>query len=347
MKLLYISCHDALEYDELSVFNKLGIELYSVGHYTDQDNPIATKRGKLPFRLIEDGFERFKRYHSYEKLQNNICGLECRGKNPYMIRLKKEFVDYFDVVLVNYYEENITLNWEALQAKQIILRTIAQYPEHVCEYRDRLKVVSLSDREYMLSALKPDAIIRQYVDTNYFNNWNPTTNYLLTVNKWLKKRGEVSAWDVYDKVSRNFNRVICGFGNEDIPGALSDLSQDSVQALRRKSRVYLSMCSKPAGITYSFIEALSTGIPVVSIGPRLGAARPDVRTFDIDLFLKNGENGFYSDDPNELVSIIAELMRNPNLAEQIGYAGRQTAIQNFSQERCIEDWRDFFKEHIR
>lgn len=343
-KLLYISCHESLEYEELSIFNKLGFDVFPIGHYTDQDNPIKSTLGKLPFRMNEEWLPIFKKYHDYDKMKSNILNMECGGRNPYMFRVKREFAELFDVIVVGYYEENITLNWEAFKGKPIVLRTISQYPLHVTPYRDQIKIVSLAENEECLLNRKPDYIIRQCVDTEFYKGWNPTTNFVLTVNKWLRKRGETSCWNAYQTISNNFNSIVCGFGNEDVFGALSDLSQEEIQQLRQKSRVYLSMCSKPGCVTYSFIEALSTGIPVVSVGPGLGSWHPNFKTFNVDKFIINGKNGFYSDNPTELVYYIKELMNNPSLAKQIGNEGRKTAIAYFSQEKCLEDWKNFFKE---
>lgn len=345
-KLLYISAHETLEWQECDLFNRLGFDVFPIGHYTDQDNPIKTTLGTLPFRISEEWLPIFKRYHDYEKMKINILSMECGGRNPYMFRVKKEFADLFDIIVVCYYEENITLNWNSFAGKNIVLRTISQYPLHVTPYRDKIKIVSLAENEECLLQRKPDAVIRQCVDTNFYSGWAPNTNYLLTVNKWIKNRGPVSEYDVYDYVSQHFNRVLCGFKNDDIPWAKPELTQEEIQELRRRSRVYLSMCSKPGCVTYSFIEALATGIPVVSVGPELGSFHKTLRTFNVDRFIQNGVNGFYSDKPPELIAYIKELMTNTSLAKQIGQAGRRTAIEYFSKEKCLKDWQSFFKENM-
>lgn len=346
LKLLYLSCHETLERDELTIFNKLGFDVFPIGHYTDQDNPIKATNGKLPFRFSDEWLPIFNKYHSYDKLRAKLSNIVCGGSNPYMFKLHKEFVKLFDIIIVGYYEENITINWDAIKDKRIVLRTISQYPLHVSEHRDKIKIVSLAENEECLLKRKPDAVVRQCVDTNYYKGWSPSTDYLLTVNKWLKKRGDTSCWKVYDYVSQGFNRIACGFGNEDIPWGISDLPQDKIQEFRQKSRVYISMCSKPGCVTYGFIEALSTGIPVVSVGPNLGSWHPSVKTFNVDRFIQNGVNGFYSDNPDEMVHYIKLLMNDASLAKRVGDAGRETAIQYFSEDKCISDWRNFFKEHV-
>ena len=47
MKLLYLSCHSTLEYDELSLFVELGINVFTLGAYTEP-NSLNSHRPAVP-----------------------------------------------------------------------------------------------------------------------------------------------------------------------------------------------------------------------------------------------------------------------------------------------------------
>lgn len=346
MKILYLSSHDCLEAADIQIFNSLGHDIFPVGHYSHPETPIKSGRDKFKGKVWQEGRIRFDRLYDYQEWASKLAGIKCWAGNPYLFKVNPDLVNPFDVVIVNCYEENLTLNWNAIKDKPIIFRTISQGVSHISPYRNNVKVVAMSENEESFRNLKHHAIIRQCIDTNYYNGWDRKNDCVLTVNKWLKKRGIISAWEVYSYVSKNFKRIAIGSGNEDVPGAMSDLSEEETQRYRRACGAYFSLCSKPGCVTYSFMEALSTGIPVVSVGPLLGSVSHQQMTFNVDKFIKNGVNGFYSDNASELIHYIEILLEDEKLGKKIGEAGRKTAIEHFSFEKAASDWKNFLKEHI-
>ncbi|MEX5213177.1 MAG: glycosyltransferase [Nitrospiraceae bacterium] len=77
-----------------------------------------------------------------------------------------------------------------------------------------------------------------------------------------------------------------------------------------------------------------------------GAVTVSARNHDVDLFIQNGVNGFYSNDPAELREILIGLMRDPGLARRIGAEGRKTAIDLFNHDRYLADWRHVISEVV-
>jgi glycosyltransferase involved in cell wall biosynthesis len=73
---------------------------------------------------------------------------------------------------------------------------------------------------------------------------------------------------------------------------------------------------------YELIEAMSCGCPVVT-----------TKTTDIVDIIKNGENGFVTNDIGEMISYIDGLLKDHNLAKSIGEKGRSTIL-----EMCNPDW---------
>lgn len=79
----------------------------------------------------------------------------------------------------------------------------------------------------------------------------------------------------------------------------------------------------------------------------LGLVSASMRNHDVDLFIRNGENGFFGDSPEELAEQIAYLIRNPAATQRIGQASRRTAADLFNQDRYLAEWSKLFTELAR
>ena len=62
--------------------------------------------------------------------------------------------------------------------------------------------------------------------------------------------------------------------------------------------------------------------------------------------IKNGENGFLVEphNPEALAEKIKELMKNKNLRERFGQAGRKWVSENFEWNQGIKKFSDLFLE---
>jgi glycosyltransferase involved in cell wall biosynthesis len=80
-------------------------------------------------------------------------------------------------------------------------------------------------------------------------------------------------------------------------------------------------------------EAMMTGVIPVSL-----------RNHDVDRFVENGVNGFYSDDPAELADWINYLFHDRDRARTISAAARRTAIDLFNHDRYLTAWQRLLTE---
>jgi glycosyltransferase involved in cell wall biosynthesis len=347
MKILYLSCHETLEFDELKVLDKLGHQVFSFGHYIDPRRPChPTKSEKLDIKIDEELLEKFKFYHNYDEIVERFDKITIKDiLGIYYKKIHKEFAKLFDVLIVAHFEENLTLNWDSFKNKPVIVRYIGQPQTHFSPYVSKVKKVAYSNTEKYINRFHDfDAVIRPYVDTNYYQGWTGEKDYVLTINKWMKKRGDYSAWNTYLDVTAGFNRIVGGFENEDISFSAGDLSPAEIQKLRVEAGVYFSTCTKPGPFTYSFMEALSTGIPTVSIGPKIGSVSPDKPTFEAHTYIENGVSGFWSDDVKELRGYLQLLLEDKNLARQISKGGREAALKYFSIDKNMADWKNLLEK---
>ncbi|KPJ73231.1 hypothetical protein AMJ48_02080 [Parcubacteria bacterium DG_74_1] len=105
-----------------------------------------------------------------------------------------------------------------------------------------------------------------------------------------------------------------------------------VNAIQVASEVIVQNSTRE-GFGLSLTEAMWKGKAVVG-GPAEG----------IRLQIQNNKNGFLSSGPQELSKRIIQLIKNPQLAEKLGKAARQTVRRDFLVPRVLRDYLKIFKE---
>lgn len=330
MKILYLSCHSILEYDEIKLLSELGHEIFSMGTY---HNP-----GKIddPKRPVLD----IPYYPELEKLatpddKNNI--------NPALI-------DWADVILVMHRVDWIRDNWEKMRHKIVVLRTIGQSTADTETQvrplrREGLKIIRYSPREQTIPGYcGGDTLIRFYKDSNEFKGWTGEKKEVITVAQSFQQRFQFSNWDTFRKATAGLPARVYGPHNEptgEMNGGCPDY--EGLKAVLRENRVFFYTGTHPASYTLGFIEAMMTGIPVVALGPYLGNSwdHPAQQTYEVPNIIRNGVNGFISDNLDELRFNIRALLENQTLAKQISEAGRKTAIKYFDKAKIKPIWAEF------
>jgi len=122
----------------------------------------------------------------------------------------------------------------------------------------------------------------------------------------------------------------------DTPGLSS--AAPSTEALieqYRKSSVFLNT-SLISPVPTSLLEAMACGCAVVTTA-----------TCMIPEIIQNGQNGYMSNNPEELRSFVDKLIEDDELAKEIGENARRTILENFSIEKFVEQWKNVFYECVR
>lgn len=138
-----------------------------------------------------------------------------------------------------------------------------------------------------------------------------------------------------------FERFIYGHGNDDIDFASGMIGYEEAKEQYRTHRVYFAGASMPGGYTMNFMEALMTGAPIVAPGVQ-SSSHPEFMSYEVCDIIRNGENGFCSDDPGYLRYAIERLMNDDKLAQRISRKARETALEYFSYEKIRVQWEDFW-----
>lgn len=327
MKLLYLSCHSILEYDELKLFEELGIEYFSLGSYIDPQNPVDPIRPALT-----------------QPVDQEILKVA-----PDRNHIPKEFFDKFDVIVVMHIPEWIYDNWENMKHKTVIWRSIGQSTPAIeakmWHYRQQgLKIVRYSPYEaYIPQTAGADAVIRFYKDPDEFKGYTGVQRQVITLAQDMKNRAEFCNYDTFLKIIEGLPAKLYGNRNE-ASGQLNGGYQtyEGMKQIMRDNRVYVYTGTQPASYTLNFIEALMTGIPVVAIGDQFANSLNIAgNTYEVHSIINNAVNGFVSNDINKLKEYTRRLLDDDKMAKRIGRMGRETAISLFGKETVKAQWAKF------
>ena len=223
MKILLLSCHAILEFDELKLFHELGLDVFSHGAYLRFNQPMEMR----PAICAEDNTD--------EKILEQA--LNCTKEN-----LPREFIDNFDIILVMHNPTWIINNWDKMSDKIVIWRTIGQSTSDVerslAPYREKgLKIIRYSESERTLpNYIGEDAVIMFYKDANEFKDWNGNEKQIITVAQSMPSRATFCNYDMFLRATDRFQRKVFA-----VPGPItSEVSKGTLQLLREGATMVTS-----------------------------------------------------------------------------------------------------------
>lgn len=342
MKILYISCHEVLEYDELRLFSELGHNLVTIGYYIEPSR-LRDNCSRPPIFNLNINKELTEEFLN---LNPNFDAGKPEFKS---FKVTKDFINKFDVIITSFNFEELKGVYDCNSKAKLIIRSPGQpsgwYESNVLYFRNLgCKVVRFSPIEAAYTTCT-DAIIRLYVDMEKYIGWVGNKSYILTFSNNMPIRPNHTNLQNYSNVTAQFDRKLHGFGNESIPFSCGSLTTENQILAYRESSVYFNTGTLPAPYTYSFIEALAVGTPIVTWGKQIGGCMlaPGHNSFEVPDLIEHGVDGFASDNFQVLADSIKELLNNRTLAETISKNGREKCKKLFSKELCIEGWKQIFK----
>ncbi len=336
MKILYLSCHETLEYQEVKLLTELGHDVFSYqGAYMYPQGHPTLKRPDIPEMKFD------------EELAN--LALQFPKTN-----IPQNFIDKFDLIIIMHTPTIITENWDRFKSKKVIWRTIGQStPDVENQIRkmryDGMKIVRMSPKEEnIIGYVGADDIIRFYEDPEDLFGWTGHIKKVINFTQSLKGRRTFCHYDDIMRIIEGFPSLIYGSGNEDL-GSLNggELIYDLQKGALRDNRVFVCAGTWPSPSTLAPMEAMMVGIPVVAIGQKLAEELTElpqtnrIQFYEMQDIIKNGENGFISDNINELRTFVAHILEDEQLAQRISKEERKTAIRLWNKEKIKEQWREF------
>jgi glycosyltransferase involved in cell wall biosynthesis len=153
----------------------------------------------------------------------------------------------------------------------------------------------------------------------------------LRVSNFILRRQKFLLWDFHKKAFDSLPVRIVGH-NPEMPDVWPSQNWDHLKQLYQSHRFFIHTADPQLedGFNMASVEAMAAGMPI------LGNCHPTSP-------IRNGVNGFLSDNPDELRNYAQMLLQDRDLAIQMGHNARQTAIELFS----IEMFRQRFLNSIQ
>jgi glycosyltransferase involved in cell wall biosynthesis len=203
-------------------------------------------------------------------------------------------------------------------------------------HKDGLEIVRYSPKERNIPGYAgEDALIRFYKDPDEWCGWTGEGEYVLNITQHLQQRDPYTNWRFWEAATRDLPRVAAGPGSEAIGGP-GEVTYDQMKALLREARCYLYTGTQPASYTLGLIEAMMTGIPVVSIGPAWMGIFP----YGPDMF-EGGEIAGGCNDPAEARLQLRWLLDNDAGARAMSEQQRKRAIDLFGKDEIGRQWKAY------
>ncbi|WP_155816358.1 glycosyltransferase [Bacillus methanolicus] len=328
MRILYLSVHEVLEYDELKIFTELGHECFSHGAYC-RPHIGSSLRPPIPEMSFDPHFadlvDRFPK--------NN---------------LPPELIEDKDIIIIMHTPSLVIDNWEKIKHKRVIWRSIGQSVPEVermlLPYREQgLEIVRYSPREKMIpNYIGADAVIRFYKDPKEYDGWVGNNRQIMALNQSMKQRWLECNYPIFHHACKGYPVKLFGPDNEGLPENSGILTYEQIKQEMRENRAFFYTGTRVTSYTLGFIEAFMTGIPIVSVGETQGNHPSfEQRTFEIHEIIENGKEGFVSDNVLELRIYLNELLNDHEFAKGISENARKKAIRLFGKENIKEQWKRY------
>lgn len=146
----------------------------------------------------------------------------------------------------------------------------------------------------------------------------------------LPARGRLLGYDIFMNVRKHVPLDLVGMGTGDL--GLGEVLHPQLPEFQSRYRFFFNPI-RYTSLGLAICEAMMMGIPVVGLA-----------TTELSAVIENGVSGFIHTDVNYLVEKMKLLIREPQLALEIGNNGRKVAMQRFNIQRFANDWEQLFSE---
>lgn len=353
MNVLLLLAHSIEEYDQLRLLHGLGYTVASIGGYIDPAHPHDDVRPALP------------QVPRVPVVWDAIQAIEATDEHPDRLMTAKDdlpqaVIDWADVIICHHMEWRWLASldndgrsplpgmhhgaqWDRIRDKRVIWRTVGQ-SSHDNEARmapfreDGLEVVRYSPKEENIPGyIGHDALIRFYKDPDEWRGWTGEDEVVTNITQDLVRRGAFCGLEFWTRATDGLPTRPAGPGSDELPGGVGKLTLDDMKTILRKSRAYLYTGTQPASLTLGMIEAMMTGIPVVSTGP----ANQSILPYFPDLFEAHEFAWAWSDDPKAARAQLKQLLDDPLLAAEASQLQRMIAIGTFGKASVAAAWKDY------
>ena len=337
MNVLLLTSHSIAEYDDLRMLTDLGYDTFSIGAYTDPSSPTDDKRPSLPDAPY------YSDLAARCETQRMRLGDPGNAIDWAKASLHPDVIEWADTIIVHHFPERwIVPQWENIKRKRVIWRTCGQSsPDGSLErimaplVRQGLEVVRYSPKERSLPDFAGEsALIRFGKYPGDYGPWVGDDLVVGNVTQHMKQRGDSCGYWTWAAVTQDLPTKPAGPGSEVLAGGIGELSYTVMLEYLRHLRVYLYTGTQPASYTLGLMEAMLSGVPVVSIEPnRFGWAER--------LFEGHEIARYSAPEVLGLRTALSDMLQFNQTAENASRAARQRAIELFGIEMVGAHWKAF------
>ena len=354
MRVVLLLAHEIEEYMQVLLMHELGHEVFSIGAYIRPSRPTAD-----PATILRPPLPQVPEHPALVAAVERLAEGQPAGFDPQMAAKKDlpdEVIEWADVIICHHLEHTwLVPQWSRIRHKRVVWRTVGQ-STHGNEWMmqglraDGLQIVRYSPKERAIPEYAgEDALIRFWMDPDEWGGWTGDDARVINITQSLYRRSleddrrtlkpagmQWTNWQFWEMATKELPRRPAGPESEVI-GGMGALSLPDMQALLRSARAYLYTGTQPASYTLGLLEALMTGIPVVSIGPSWHGMWP----YSPDLFEGHELAPLWSDRPSEARAHLERLLADHALAREVSEAQREEAVRVFGKATVMDQWREF------
>ena len=339
MNVLLCLSHSIEEHDQVKLLSELGYGVASIGGYIDPAHPHDPKRAALPqvpmVPAVKAAVDGLGAIDNLGAAQSHIPDaiLEWLGDDGVII-----FHHYLDRLFGQWAHIRDWLNGSP--RRRVIWRSVGQSVEGnertAQPFRDDgLERVAYSPKEANIPGYSGhDALIRFYKDPDERCGWTGEDPIVINITQHLRQREPYTNWRFWREATQGLDAMALGPGSE-VLGGPGELEYVEMKSWLQTARAYLYTGTQPASYTLGLIEAMMTGIPVVSIGPSWMRIFP----YGPELFEGHELATYYTNDPERARDSLVTLLDIPDV--EAGATTRQRAIDLFGKDTIGAQWKAF------
>lgn len=337
MNILLLASHGIAEFDDVRMFSRLGLDVFCPGGYADPLHPGETLRPAIPEAPRHPELallcEKQREKHAGESADWAIDWAKAD--------LHPDLIDWAEVIICHHFPERwLGAQWARLKGKRVIWRTCGQSNLELEQFmltlrRDGLQIVRYSPQEQIgfgPAWAGEDATIRFGKYPADYGPWIGDGVWVGNVTQDMVGRGDATGLGFWLTVTEGLPVKPAGPRSDLLRGGVGALSYDEMREYLRRCRAYLYTGTYAASYTLGLIEAMLSGTPVISIGPR---------AFGSDLFEGHLIAQNSSDRPDVVASDLRSLLNDAAYAQMLGDEGRERAIELFGMDTVGPQWLAF------
>ncbi len=328
-KILYVSVHEILEFDDLRMFTDSGHHVFSLGAFQDAEGGGGGGR----FRPVLPQF-----YDAPHAEDLRVF----RETNQSNIKITREFAERFDVIIVNHDIGWIINNLNEISSVKVIYRTIGQssteLEQAVKDFSGNFTIVRYSKKECDLPHFaKTDAVIYFSKTASDFPLWNGGSRIVTFTNSYPHRSDIIPSVEAYNQIAATGPYDLYGFDNDGVPAWRGGLSPAEQLDVYQNCGLSFYVKAILPSYTLSFMEALFVGVPILApsaayLNDPILSDRyevPEILDFNADLLY---------DSLQDARKKAEWLLENPEYCHALTERSRAKAHEMFGAANVSRQW---------